>query len=404
MSPAGRSGRYVSGKLIGAVRVGLQADLRPRVTRPRRRAAGHLDGRNGVDDPRSGLTRRWTGWFRLLAELLQDWAMLTIMLVLLGVLVAVAGVGLVLWQWFRATPATASERVFVTPPSAQHWQPLQDALVHHVRAPLQEIPDVNERWRQAPRGEYPLDPHRGQVSVDADRLRVLSHALLYSCMHFDSLCTLMDTQVFRDHVLSALPSSDDRPVLHVDLGCGPGTASWSVMNVMSDDACVTSIGYDHNRQMAELAQAMTSQVADALTRAKPIDLEFHHDWTGFEQRAMLLSGRRWASVIVTANSVFGADTMTAEAVEAIKVLIEGIQGRARGSDVFVVGTHPQYSVGRVRNAWDRIAAIPADELYGESLNITSGSPRRYYEPTWVNFTPKPQMADILRVAGSGGCE
>jgi hypothetical protein len=47
---------------------------------------------------------------------------------------------------------------------------------------------------------------------------------------------LMDTQVFRDQMLSALPSDDGRPVLHVDLGCGPGTASWSVMNVMSNDA------------------------------------------------------------------------------------------------------------------------------------------------------------------------
>ena len=28
-----------------------------------RRAAGHLKGRNGVEDPQSGLTRRTTGWF-----------------------------------------------------------------------------------------------------------------------------------------------------------------------------------------------------------------------------------------------------------------------------------------------------------------------------------------------------
>ena len=222
-------------------------------------------------------------------------------------------------------------------------------------------------------------------------------------MHFDALCTLMDTQVFRDHVLSALASNDDPPVLHVDLGCGPGTASWSVMNVMSNDTCVTTIGYDHNRHMAELARAMTCQVADAITRTRRINLEFHHDWTDFEQRVMLLSEHRWTTVIVTVNSVFGADAMTAEAVEAIKVLIEGIHGRARGSDMFVVGTHPHYNVGRVRNAWDRIAAIPADELYSESLNIISGNPRRYCEPTWVNFTPGPQMADILRVTGAGGC-
>ena len=329
--------------------------------------------------------------------------MLAIILVPIGVLAAVAGAGLVLWRLFRTTPVPASESVYVTPLSARHWQPLQDAFVVHVRAPLQQIPEVNTRWREAPRGEYPLDPHRGQVSADADRVRVLSHTLLYSCMHFDALCMLMDTQVFRDHVLCALASEDDPSVLHVDLGCGAGTASWSVINVMSNDVCVTTIGYDHNRHMAELARAMTSQVGDAVTGARPINLEFHHDWTEFEQRVMLLSRHQWTRIIVTANSVFGADAMTEDAVEAIKVLIEGIHGRAQGADVFIVGTHPHYSVGRVRNAWDRIASIPADELYSESLNVVSGNPRRYSEPTWVNFTPALQMADILRVVGTGGC-
>ena len=42
---------------------GRQAGLRPQLPRPPRRAVGHLEGRNGVEDPRSGLTHRSTGWF-----------------------------------------------------------------------------------------------------------------------------------------------------------------------------------------------------------------------------------------------------------------------------------------------------------------------------------------------------
>ena len=327
--------------------------------------------------------------------------MLSIMLVPIGVLAAAAGIGLVLWQWLKAPPAPASERAGAKPLSARDWRPLQDAFVVHVREPLQAIPDVDATWRRARNGEYAFDTHRGQVSADADGVRVLSYTLLFSCMHFDALCTLMDAQVFRDHVLSAVASSDEPTVLHVDLGCGPGTASWSVVNLMSADACVTTIGYDHNGHMTELARAMTSHVAEGLTTARPLNLEFHHEWTDFEQSVMLLSARQWTSVIVTANSVFGADAMTAEAIETFKALIEGIHRRTQGSGVFVLGTHPQYSVGRVRHAWDRIAAIPASELYSEPLNITSGNPRRYHEPTWVEWTPQPQLAHILRV-GTGG--
>ena len=180
----------------------------------------------------------------------------------------VAGFRLALWQWFRSTPAPAGETVLVTPLCARDWQPLVDAFVVHVRAPMQEDPDVDARWRQAPRGEYPRDPNRGQVSANADRSRVLSYTLLYSCMHFDALCVLMDTQVFRDYVLSALASGRDPSVLHVDLGCGPGTAAWSVMNLVSNNACVTTIGYDHNPHMAELAQAMTSHVSGRPTQRK----------------------------------------------------------------------------------------------------------------------------------------
>ena len=41
---------------------------------------------------------------------------------------------------------------------------------------------------------------------------------------------------------SRAPRRRRSPSVHVDFGCGPGTASWAVMNILSNDACVTTIG------------------------------------------------------------------------------------------------------------------------------------------------------------------
>ena len=148
--------------------------------------------------------------------------------------------------------------------SAKGWQPLGDAFEVHIRSPLKDDPSVNGEWRRS--GEYPLHGRRGQVSAAADRLSTLSYTLSYACMHFDALCTLMDKQEFRNPVSSTLPHGDDPSVLHVDFGCGPGTASWAVMNILSNDACVTTIGHDHNPHMIELAHSMTFHVASAMTK------------------------------------------------------------------------------------------------------------------------------------------
>ena len=85
-------------------------------------------------------------------------------------------------------------------------------------------------------------------------------------MHFDALCTLLDKAEFRIPVTSALADGDDPSVLHVDCGCGPGTASWALLNVLSDGVRVTTIGQDHNPHMIGLAESTTAHVAQAMTR------------------------------------------------------------------------------------------------------------------------------------------
>lgn len=332
----------------------------------------------------------------------------------IGAVIFAAGVALVAgWgirTWYRATSARASpstespeaQPVTVrTPVSAATWQPLQEALEVHVRLPLKADPSSNADWRRA--GEYPYPQGRGQVSATDSRLAALSYTLSYAGMHFDALCMLLDKTEFRAPVGSAL-DDDDASVLHVDCGCGPGTASWAVMNVLANGASVTTIGQDHNANMIGLAESMTNHVAQSVTST--CHAEFCQDWDGFVQRVIAHSGRRWNIVVVTANSLFGQNAMRAADIQAIEQLLIEVHRRTPESPLFLAGTHPSYSEEQVNNAWDHIAGgTGAQRLYtGRLENIVSGGPRRYDAPTWVPWRPpalRPQLAHLFRIAGAG---
>ena len=320
----------------------------------------------------------------------------------------VAAVGFGLRRWYRASSVGASPSADLpdvpsdavkSPVSADAWQPLQEALETHVRLPLKEDPSSNAQWQQA--GEYPYPQRRGQVFATDARLAALSYTLSYACMHFDALCTLLDKTEFRVPVSSTLADGDDSSVLHIDCGCGPGTASWAVMNVLSDRAHVTTIGHDHNAHMIGLADSMTAHVAQAMT--KTCHAEFCQDWDGFEERVVAHCEHRWRLVIVTANALFGQNAVQAADIHAIGELIIGIRQRRRESPVLLAGTHPRYSEERVNNAWNDIARrTGAQRLYDDCLeNIVSGSPRRYDAPTWVPWRPPAQLAHLFRLEGAG---
>ena len=281
---------------------------------------------------------------------------------------------------------------------ARDWEPLRGAFKVYVRAPLKKDTSTNEEWRQL--GAYPLHAERGQVSATSDGESVLSYTLSYACMHFDALCKLMDKQAFREPVSATLQHDDDPAVLHVDFGCGPGTASWAVMNVLSSDTRVRTIGHDHNPHMIDLARTMTTHVGSAITKACPS--EFRHDWAEFRQAVVAHCECHWNAVIVTANSLFGQHATRQSDIEAIITLITEISGRTPEAPVFVAGTHPPYSETQVRNAWRCIARIPgANWLYDDRLAVVSGNPRRYDAPTWVVWEPPPQLGHVIRIVGVG---
>ena len=332
--------------------------------------------------------------------------------VAVGALIVAAGVaaavGLGIRTWYRASsdggsPSADAPEVrpdaVKTPVSAEAWQPLQEALETHVRLPLKQDPSSNAEWQQA--GDYPYPQGRGQVFATDDRLAALSYTLSYACMHFDALCTLLDKTEFRVPVSAALADGNDSSVLHIDCGCGPGTASWAVMNVLSGGARVTTIGHDHNAHMIGLADLMTADVAQAMT--KTCHAEFCQDWDGFVRRVVAHCEHRWRIVIVTANSLFGQNAMRAADIRAIVELIIGIRQRPRESPVFLAGTHPRYSEEHVNNAWDDIVrSTGADRLYSDRLeNIVSGNPRRYDAPSWVPWRPPAQLAHLFCIAGAG---
>ena len=233
-----------------------------------------------------------------------------------------------------------------------------------------------------------VPPSLEHLTIDARRPKeALNHPLL-------------DKTEFRVPVSSTLSDGDDSSVLHIDCGCGPGTASWAVMNVLSDSARVTTIG-DHSAHMIGLADAMTAHVAQAMT--KTCHAEFCQDWDGFARRVAVHCEHRWRLVIVTANSLFSQDAMQAANIHAIGELIIGIRQRTRESPVFLAGTHARYLEEHVNNAWDDIASrTGAHKLYGDLLeNIVSGSPRRYDAPTWVPWQPPAQLAHLFRLASAG---
>ena len=191
--------------------------------------------------------------------------------------------------------------------AAKDWAPLRDALWRHVREPL--LRDHTDAWNGIKPGDTIPFEHRrqlannGRISATDNKAAVLWYTLVYGCLHYDALSALMGRQEFKGLVHGALnrPSkphsrsiphsfpdrSSDRPtvppcLLHVDVGCGPGTAAWAVIENLRDQGVVTTIGHDHNSSMIALAQKITADISKSLD--DPVDCNFYSDWIAFEKK------------------------------------------------------------------------------------------------------------------------
>lgn len=127
---------------------------------------------------------------------------------------------------------------------AKDWPPLKKALWKFVREPLMTDPGQNDKWKELANDAQSIRElgkqlgaqlgNQGQIRVDDDEWTVRWYTLCYSCMHFDALTTTL-RMLLREKWESVpeLTSSTSKPLLHVDLGCGPGTASWAVVKYLA---------------------------------------------------------------------------------------------------------------------------------------------------------------------------
>ncbi len=237
---------------------------------------------------------------------------------------------------------------------ARHWNELNAALWELVREPL-----VDEISRDAWFDTLKEKHQQGQIEEQHDMQTVRCYTLNYSYMHFDALTKLINEQLKRR--LMPLPEH----LLHIAFGCGPGTDSWAVIRALGESVNVTTIGYDHNGNMIELAQNITERIV----RNGPHRYKYFDDSDKFKQQ---LSSGEEQIALVTANALFGQDNVTDEFVTWIVDLIDQLADRK--TQVFVLGTHPEWEREKVNQAWERIAEIQgANEMYKDSLDI---------RPTW----------------------
>ena len=290
---------------------------------------------------------------------------------------------------------------------AKDWPELREALWKFVREPLLSDPVQNRKWKEIADGaECKLEIGRklgplgkqGQIKVDDDEWTVRWYTLCYSCMHFDALTTLL-RMLLRDKwtLVPELTSSKGKFLLHVDLGCGPGTASWTIAKCLSRHSCVSTIGFDHNRHMVRLAHSMTSHIAASAKWTGKY--AFCADRNDFEHKITerLHSGNTWNAVVVTANAFFSQNSVSDDIVDWTVGLLSNLSGH--GAPIFVIGTHPTFDVSRTEKAWQRIAEIPETRRIHEGqVSFDTWNPIGYdADSAWCKSSFGAQMAHAFRL-------
>lgn len=279
---------------------------------------------------------------------------------------------------------------------ARNWEPLHGALQQHVRIPLLNAHE--DKWRSVsnPTLLGKKFAHQGQISATDSKDTVLWYTLAYSCMHFDALNDLMNADEFKQTII--FDNSTKPNVLHVDFGCGPGTAAWAVVKNLPDTFQVETIGHDHNPHMATLAKAMVRTISHVL-------FDFSSDWKAFKHQ-VLGNAKQKTLFLVTANSLFGQRTFPRSQSEGIVNLINSMRAESPQAVTVMFGTHPPYRPESVAFNWQRIAEkIGTDTVDVHDRKIESWSPlhcTRDIRNSWYPWAPGPQLARILVLPPAGG--
>lgn len=300
--------------------------------------------------------------------------------------------------------------------AAKDWTLLREALSRHVCEPL--LRDHRDDCRNIQRDNrisYQYLQYlakRGKISSTDDRAAILWYTLFYGCMHFDALSALIHFDKFQRLISNALncpPKQTSHPhLLHVDFGCGPGTAAWAVIEALPKNVSLTTIGHDHNPNMIKAARSITGDVMGAINSIDyksfidsvdpeifididfseilveeddfkgRIDFGFFSDWAGFAEEVMSRRSPEHCDVVlITVNSVFSQPCITSTDIDNIIKLIKMIRDFEDGVSIIAIGTHPDYGKDNIDSAWNKIVNILGECYQDGTISFKSWSPLRF---------------------------
>lgn len=229
---------------------------------------------------------------------------------------------------------------------------------------------------------------RGQIGQNTDvSLCRLEIGDLYEPYWYPSIKALLRTTSFKERVLGCLPA-DNPAILHVDFGCGPGTVSRAIMDMLIKDARpgikLTTIGHDHNSHMPDIAREDGQEELSAATY-----FEFHHDWNAFQQDIQSHIKQKWHAVWITANYLFGQDTFEdADAEKIVETINSIVEGVSQATRIHLFGVHPNHRDPKER--WRSIAQRTKAEII-----IVKG---------WININPTKEVSPWNKAKWACICE
>jgi len=172
---------------------------------------------------------------------------------------------------------------------ADEWDELREAIQNSAWVPLEE---GGEELKSLQWSTLRDRSNRGDIERGDDMRTARYYTLTYSYMHFNALCATIMCDEMKPHWEEKIVRTDGNRVVHVDFGCGPGTSSWAIARLLGKRK-FTTIGYDHNENMIQLADEITSAIAYGC------DVNFFVNWDDFNSKIDTIIGG--STILVTIN-------------------------------------------------------------------------------------------------------
>ena len=139
---------------------------------------------------------------------------------------------------------------------------------------------------------------------------------------------------------------DKGPLLHVDLGCGPGLFGWVVRDELRmERRALEMYGYDHSVEMVQLASDIWNELGDG------IECSWHDDPDELLSAA-LASGPRYSSSLFTMGHVLAQTHDQTDAIERFADIISqflSVEG-------LLIAVDAKSAVNSFRIGWDKLQA------------------------------------------------